>query len=215
MIASDDAVCRKLKISGNYKTKLFVLIARAPGSYFPFGEISMLSSFLIHNSTEYVAMLGYFNINMKTTQTLNNTQRNMLTKLYTEKINNALNEFKEKEKKERNELDAKLVEKNKLANKAKKMLEESKRLQEQSDKIEREAQAIVKDMPHFYTGYCIGVAASSDHPEIKKLEEKQEARQTKMNELKNKILTDIWGMTASYDEMVSTIEKAIAAVMAE
>lgn len=152
---------------------------------------------------------------MKTTQTLNNTQRNMLTKLYTEKINVALSVIKDKNKEERNMLDTKLVEKNKLANKAKKMFEESKKLQEQSDKIEREATAIIKDMPYFYNCYSSGVSANGDHPEIIKLVEKQEIRQTKMNELKNKILTDIWGMTASYDEMVATIEKAIATVMAE
>jgi ribosome-associated translation inhibitor RaiA len=148
---------------------------------------------------------------------LNGEQRKTLYKLFGQKIDNLLAKFKDKKSKERDGFENQILEAGRKNPTIKKILQDV----ETAKKLNREAEKAIKKIGFELTNENdrdtepANISLRySQHPELQAWDKKQDGHERKIEELKLKLLADIYGLPMTYDELTEYVEEKIAKIEA-
>lgn len=135
----------------------------------------------------------------------------MLSKLYEKQINNKIAEANQHRRLEQEAVEKGLVdlEMKEWADKVKKVI----KLEEDANKLKKEIEKGVQDTHfRFKTWSSLAIDVEDSHPRMKAFDEASRALARKMDEAKDKIMVDIWGLTGDYNAVLAAIEKEFKAL---
>lgn len=134
----------------------------------------------------------------------------MLSKLYEKKVDARMQEARDKRSEQKDKLEAQII--SKEFSGLTQLVEKWQKLEKQCTELRSAIENAVHATPHVHfstygSSKSSPLSLNSTHPELEAFSKADTRLRKEMDEAKDRILTDIWGLTGDYNAILAAIDK--------
>ena len=147
----------------------------------------------------------------QTTKPITSEQRRMLSKLYEKKVDARLAETRSAQNVAREQLEKSIIKED--FGHVQKLVDKFVAAKEAIKIQEQELEDAVRKEKHLsYHSYSERLSLDRQHPSYTQLTKTQDKQLQDMDEAKDRIMVEVWGLSGSYNELLELIEKEFKAI---